>query len=227
MLQEESPNAHLAGITNDGEGVPEDGGCQDRCMGEAPLDAVKGVLACCGPYERCGYCCRLLGIGSDWWGFGRLALLGRGVTLEEGCEWGCHGGKALDEAAEVIGQPQELPDVMGCLRGGPGCYRCHLGRIHLDAISSHNVAQVFDFSLVEVTLWKLAVELVVSEQCKHLAKVMLMLLSSPAEDEYVIQVDQTTLANEWGKYCVHRGLELGRGIRQAKWKHFPLELEEL
>src|SRR6516165_8189134 len=138
------------------------------------------------------------------------------ALLEESRERRDDVGVALDEAAVEVGEAEENLEVVHRGRLWPiENGRDFLG-IHLDAGGRDDVAEILDLVLMERALLWFGEEAVGAEAFQHEAYVALVFLAGPAEDEDVIEIDDSKVVQEVAQDVVHEVLEGGGSVGETK-----------
>ena len=83
--------------------------------------------------------------------------------------------------------------------------------------------QECQFCLEQMAFLDIEGEIGLVEPLKHCLKVKEMLLFSPGEDNYVIDVNKAGTALQIPQDCLHQSLEGGAGVAQPEWHHLKME----
>ena len=102
-------------------------------------------------------------------------------------------------------------------RSGPFGHACDLDRVHLDVVVRDYHTEVFNPSLLKLTLLILEVELVLAEALHDKSGYLSVFREVFREDQDVVKVyGDDAFSDEIFKYLIHHHLEGGRAIGETK-----------
>jgi hypothetical protein len=125
--------------------------------------------------------------------------------------------KILDELPVEVGKANECANIVEVLWLSPGLHRSNLSQVHTDLPFQDDHAEILDFSLLEIALFRVQVQIVVAKALEYLAYNATVLLKVEREDEDIIEVHGNfAFSNKVGKDGVHYPLECCRGVCHPK-----------
>ena len=105
-----------------------------------------------------------------------------------------------------------MPGLPKVSRGQPDADSVSLGSVHGDAGGSDHKAQEFDPLSMEQTLFRLGVQIVLTQMFQDASDMDLMIFQGIGEDEDIVEVDHYEDVSHVSEDVIHEGLECSRRI---------------
>jgi hypothetical protein len=125
---------------------------------------------------------------------GRIFSVGpdeRDIFTSQAMKGKTNGRIMISETAIKIAKTKKDLNIMSRMRNRPLSYGGELLWIHLDAISTNQIPEIFNFGLVELALLGVGEEAHVLQAVENELDLLIMFLLSSRKDQYIIQVNNT------------------------------------
>ena len=100
-------------------------------------------------------------------------------------------GVSVNETTIEIGKTKKRLEILNLGRLWPFCDGFELLGVHLNAVSTDDVAQVFDFRAIKLALSCIGTKLSITEAVEDQTNMPIMLFLGFGENENVVEVDNT------------------------------------
>ena len=98
---------------------------------------------------------------------------------------------SINETMIKVGETKKILKILNLGRLWLFCDGFKLLGVHLNAVSTDDVAQVFDFRAIKLTLSHIGTKLSIMEAVENQTNMLIMLFLGFGENENIVEVDNT------------------------------------